>query len=412
MSHPRARYVEATPVRQEDQVLVLLRDPEELSPGEMVITPGAYLLMTLLDGARDPGEVQTALLERSGQFVQRDSIESFIGQLDEAYLLENERTRRRREDVLREYRELPLRPAAHAGASYPGDPEHLRRSMDMLFAATGEADSEPGAAAGKSPRGLIVPHIDIRCGGACMARGFRALREENPLPERRYVILGVAHHPTPQLYTLTEKDFDTPLGPVRTDRRLTGRLRELCGDHLLEGELAHRREHSVEFAALFLQYLHSGQSDFSIVPVLCGSLHEELNGARTRPPHTREDVGGFCAALQRLMQEDGPPVCVVASVDLSHVGPKFGDEQGVDPVRAQSIRSADLEMLETVRRRDPEAFFDHFRADANGRNVDAVTAVYTMLHVLGEGPADLIAYDQHLEFATESVVSFASMALY
>lgn len=412
MKHPRVRAVEATPVRQDDQVLVLLRDPEELSPGEMVITPGAYLLMTLLDGTRDSADVQAALLEQSGQFVARDAVEAFIGQLDEAFLLENEKTGIRRNVMLKEYQDLPSRPAAHAGASYPDNPEHLQRSMDMLLASTEEAGNGPADLPGGSPRGLIVPHIDIRCGGACMARGFRALRDEGPPPERRYIILGVAHHSTPHLYTMTEKDFDTPLGTVRTDRHLTGRLKELYGAHLLEGELAHRREHSVEFAALFLKHLHGEHSDFSIVPLLCGSLHEEFNGREPRPPHLREDVGAFCRALRTLIEDDGPPVCIVASVDLSHVGRKFGDAEGVDSARAQIIRSADLEMLQRVCDRDAEGFFDHFRPDANGRNVDAVSAVYTMLHVLGEGPAALIAYDQHLEFATESVVTFASLALY
>lgn len=411
MNHPCVRYVDAIPVRQKKQVLVLLRDPEELSAGEMVITPGAYILMTLLDGTRDAEAIQKALLERSGEVVPRDSINDFIRQLDEAYLLENDRTRARRQAVLDEYRALPSRPAAHAGASYPDQPAHLQRSMDMLFAATDEEPPQTRGANG-SPRGLIVPHIDIRCGGACMARGFRTLRGAEAAPERRYVILGVAHHPTPHLYTLTEKDFDTPLGAVRTDRQLTGRLKELYGDHLLEGELAHKREHSVEFAALFLKYLHGDRDNFSIVPLLCGSLHEELNGPEPKSPHTREDVGAFCRALRTLMEEDGPPLCIVASVDLSHVGKKFGDETGVDPARAEQIRAADLEMLERVRQRDAEAFFDHFRSDANGRNVDAVTAVYTLLHTLGGGTAELIAYDQHLEFATESMVSFASMALY
>lgn len=411
MNLPRVRPIEAIPLRQDDEVYVLLRDPEELFEEEMVVTPGAYLMMTLLDGTRDAGAVQADLLEQSGQLVPQEAIRAFIDELDRALLLENGRATERREAIRRAYAALPSRPAAHAGASYPADAPRLRRAMDELFrAAVAPADAPPPAP--RSPRGLIVPHIDIRCGGPCMARGFHALRRSGtPLP-RRYVILGVAHHWTPGLYTLTEKDFETPLGTVRTDREMTALMLDHYGPHLLDGEIAHKREHSVEFAALFLKHLHEGRDDFSIVPILCGSLHDEMEGGDGRRPIERQDVGGFCRALTSLGVEFGPDLCIIASVDLSHVGLKFGDAEGVDPFRAQQIRSADRAMLERVEARDPEGFFDHFRPDRNGRNVDAVTAVYTLLHALGSGPAELIDYDQYLEAPTQSLVSFASMALF
>jgi len=52
------------------------------------------------------------------------------------------------------------------------------------------------------------------------------------------------------------------------------------------------------------------------------------------------------------------------------------------------------------------------RPDANGRNVDAVTAVYVMLHALGPGRGKLIDYQQWHERETDSMVSFAGLALY
>lgn len=411
MRLPRVRPVEAIPLRRENEVFIVLRDPEELFEEEMVVTPGAYLMMTLLDGSRDATAVQAALVEQSGQLVPQDSIRAFIDELDRALLLENGRVDERREAIRRNYASLPARPAAHAGSSYPDDPARLRRAMDELFQGA-LPRSKAQAPAPNSPRGLIVPHIDIRCGGACMARGFHALRRSgHPLP-RRYIILGVAHNWTPGLYTLTGKDFETPLGLVRTDPDMTARLIDLYGPQLLDGEIAHKREHSVEFASLFLKYLHDGRDDFSIVPLLCGSLHEELGAAPGRRPIERQDVGTFCHSLSTLLSEFGPSVCIIASVDLSHVGPKFGDAEDVDPFGAERIRLADQAMLEKVGERDAEGFFDHFRPDRNGRNVDAVTAVYTLLQALGPGPAETIDYGQFLESPTRSLVSYASMALY
>jgi len=92
---------------------------------------------------------------------------------------------------------------------------------------------------------------------------------------------------------------------------------------------------------------------------------------------------------------------------------KFGDEHGIDDLRAQSIRRADEEMLELIRRRDAEAFYNHFRTDDNARHVDAVPAVYVMLHVLGPDGLGLpIDYEQWREEETQSMVTYASMAFY
>jgi AmmeMemoRadiSam system protein B len=230
------------------------------------------------------------------------------------------------------------------------------------------------------------------------------------MPEH-YIILGVAHHPTPNLYTLTDKHFETPLGVAKTNQTAAEKLRELYGANRLSGEMAHRLEHSIEFQVIFLQYLHRDGPDFTILPILCGSLDPELH-RENGPPHSLPQVGEFCESLRKVIDELGPRTCVIAGVDLSHVGKKFGDEDGVDDFRSDLIRSADLRMLDHVASRDPEAFFDHFRPDKNARNVDAVSAVYSMLHVIGPGEGELLSYEQYRERETESLVSFASLALY
>lgn len=144
----------------------------------------------------------------------------------------------------------------------------------------------------------------------------------------------------------------------------------------------------------------------------------EGSGAR---PIDRPEVAEFIAALRTLLRERRGRVRLIASVDLSHVGPKFGDENEVDDFRADLVRSADLRMLERVQAGDPEGFFDTFRPDRNARNVDAVTAVYTMLHALRDPEAEaagapppsgrLLSYEQYREAQTASLVSYASLAI-
>lgn len=408
MEKPRVRPIEAIPIEQEGQRMVVLRDPEDLFSDPLVMPMPAFAITTLFDGTRDAQEAQQAIMSQTRQMVPLDQIEGLLEQLDAAYLLENDRAQRRREEVQAAFAELASRPAAHAGGAYPEDPGELITAMDGYFkGARGPEPARPIPE--RTPRGLVTPHIDIRQGGTCLAWGFHELR--GPEPPELYIILGVAHCATPNLYTLTGKDFETPLGPARVHGGAVARLRELYGAERLAGEYAHKNEHSVEFQAVFLKYLHRDDHPFRIVPLLCGSFGEEMGGPEG-PPRDLAAIGDFIGALETLIKEFGPRVCVIAGVDLSHVGLKFGDAEPVDDLKAGLVEAADRRMLAAAEARDAEAFYDHFREDGNARNVDAVSAVYTMLHALGPGEANLLRYEQYREHETHSLVSYASMALY
>lgn len=402
---PRLRFIEAIPVQQGDQSFVVLRDPEQLFNEQLAVPVPTFLLMTMFDGNNTLRDIQSAIQREFQQIVPLEMLEGLVQQLDQVFMLDNERSMIRREEVQREFERQPTRPAAHAGMAYPDNPEELTKTLENYFASCGANGGND-----RMPRGLVTPHIDLRQGGPCMAAAFQRLKSEDA-PDT-YVILGVAHHPTPNLYTMTTKDFETPLGTVRTNKEAAARLAEIYGAENLKGEYAHKNEHSIEFQTLFLKHLH-GDREFTILPILCGSIEEDLHiEGEGDASMMREEAKRFAGALRQLIEELGPRTCVIAGVDLSHVGRKFGDERGVDDLRAEIVRAADIKMLEAVQSRDPEAFFDHFKPDRNARNVDAVSAVYTLLQALGPGEAELIDYNQYRERETESLVSYASVALY
>ena len=405
MPLPRVRPLEAVQIEHEGRPYILLSDPEGLLEEQIVVPVPFFVILGMMDGTSEVTDIQQELLEvTGGQIVPSDMIQQVVEEADRLYLLDNERAHERREEIERAYAASPTRRASHAGISYPDDPDECAHFFGELFNGlmTGGQGSAPGRV-----RGLIVPHIDYRVGGRTIARGFASLDPERPA--RLYVILGVAHAPTANLFTVDDKDFETPLGTVTTDRDAVARLRELCGAERLDGAAAHRTEHSVEFAAVALRHLH-GEAPVAIVPVLCGSLHEALHDGVK--PGEIEEVRVFVDALRQLIEEYGGDVCVVASVDMSHVGLKFGDAEDVDDTRAEEVRQADMEMIDRIHAMDAEGFFDHFRADCNARNVDAVTAVYVLLKTLGAGEGRLIEYDQWREEETGSMVTYASMAIH
>ncbi len=420
------RPVEAMEIEHEGQPMILVRDPEGLLPDPIVVPLPMFMIATLFDGKRNAREIQELVAQASGgQIIPAEQLEKIAEQLDQLHLFENERTRQFRVELEQAFEEMPVRPAVHAGTAYPDDPTELTEMFNEMFSGLA------GAANGARPRGLVTPHIDMRLGGRLLAEGLARVKAD--APPRLYIILGVAHHPTRNLFSMTDKDFETPLGIAETDKEAAGRLRELYGAERLSGGLAHAGEHSIEFPVVALKYWHApAERPFKILPILCSMLPEERGieeqpseavsklilpdsvkaVAKKKQPSDRPEVREFVDALKTLIKEYAGEVVIIASVDLAHVGLKFGEQEGVDETRALEIRQADEKMLQLIGGGDAEAWFEHFRTDKNSRNVDAVTSVYILMQALGTGRYELIGYDQWKEEPTDSMVTFASAALY
>ena len=107
-------------------------------------------------------------------------------------------------------------------------------------------------------------------------------------------------------------------------------LSRRLGADAFRDEFVHRAEHALEFQAVFLQYLFAGARRVRFAPVLVGSFGAFV--ARGESPRGDAEVEGFIAALKEAMAErerEGRRVCLMASADLAHVGPRFGDEAPV-----------------------------------------------------------------------------------
>ena len=134
MIYPSLRAVEVTPIQHEGQQVIVVRDPEGLCQQSLAVPPLVFLVMSLLDGQHDVRAMQEALTRAAGgQLVTAEQIEQIVAELDEFYLLENERTAARRLELDRDYESLVVRPATHAGASYPEDEEACAEMFAGFF---------------------------------------------------------------------------------------------------------------------------------------------------------------------------------------------------------------------------------------------------------------------------------------
>ncbi len=418
---PRLRPLEMIPVGPEKEPAIALHDPEEF--GEpVVLSCGAAVLAMLMDGNRTLSEIQAAFRTQTGVAAALSDVEAIIRRLDEAYLLAGERFNRHRREQIETYLAGAIRPASQAGGAYEEDPEKLRKQLSDLF--TGEGG--PGAIDpvarrdNRDLRAVISPHIDLHRGGPTFAWTYKHIVEH--CDANLFVIFGTAHHPMEELFCVSRKDFDTPLGVVRTDGQFIDRLTEhLCSSvagqqiNLFKDELAHRLEHSIEFQAVFLQYVFGDQHEFRIVPVLSGSFERFFDGDVT--PDGSPEVQAFIAAVRQTADEHEGTVCYISAADFAHIGKRFGDKALLDDQRLGEQEDDDRKLLATACRCDPAGFFSHVAQQHDRYRICGLSPTYTMLEVLGSTRGDLLKgellkYDQVVEPDGTSCVSFASVVFH
>jgi hypothetical protein len=409
---PPVRYVETTFIRHQGQDGVYVRDPMAIATSELVISPLDYFILAHLDGRHGPAAIQrNVALRANGLLVPEAHIRKLVQTLDDHFYLDNAKGRQRQRALKKEFRDADVREAWHAGLSYESDPKKLIRHLESFYRHPDGAgwppgrNDEGGSAGSGRPRvnAALAPHIDLRVGGPCYTHAHRALAEAGGAEV--YILLGVAHHGDRDFLIPCAKDFRTPLGRVATDREFMDRWAEAAGTRLPVHDWPHRTEHSIEFQLPFLQHLFADR--FRIVPILCGAVEPWL--ARRASPVEDPAWKPLIAGLREAVRGDSRRMTVLLSVDLAHVGPKFGDPDPVTPEWARTIQQEDRTLLELAATGDREGFLDLLWSDGNRRHVDACGALLVLFELAGDLKGRILRYDQNHQRDSQSVVSFASM---
>lgn len=175
-----------------------------------------------------------------------------------------------------------------AGAFYESRRERLERDVRSYLAR----DARPQPAFG-----AIVPHAGYIYSGPVAG----AVYAQISIPATA-VILCPNHTGRGAPASLEPSEaWRTPLGDVKVNRRLAGRLLELVPS-LEEDSAAHLREHSLEVQLPFLQVL---RADIEFVPICLGAHDLELC----------REVG---KALAKIRAEEKEPPLLIASSDMNH----------------------------------------------------------------------------------------------
>ncbi|MBI1797853.1 MAG: AmmeMemoRadiSam system protein B [Candidatus Eisenbacteria bacterium] len=404
--YPRLRPLEIMVAREGDRDLLLVHDPLGIMPAPIALRPEALELMRVLDGTLSLRDIAAEVVRASKDLRAGATVKEFVAQLDRLLMLDSPRFEAAYRDVRERYHALEIRQTVLAGHSYPEDRDALRRVLDGHFAEAERMRAEAGepvAAADARPRALLAPHLDPRRAGAVIARAFLELGVEQPAP-LRVVVWGTGHTLFGDPLALTRKHFETPFGPMRCDTAFVDALAARLGDMAWHGELAHRDEHSIEFAALYLQY-RFGDRPVTIVPILCGGFHALLD--QGKGPRDEAAMETLIATARDAERTLGGATVHVAAVDLSHVGPRFGDPP-VDERTLHETETRDRAALEAARRGDADGWNAAIAADGDATRVCGWGATWAMLRAAAPGDGRLLRYEQSKE-PNGSMVSVAAL---
>lgn len=383
------------PVQSAGRTAIMIHDRLGLVEKDKGINLELYKVMTMLDGTQSMRDIQLDMIrQQGGRLISIEEVEALLAKLDSLYLLDSPRYREVRKEIVSNFSAQRIRYCSHAGLSYPKQEGELRSVLDNILAAQ-QIQPIPGG----KVTALIAPHIDLEAGKRVYSSAYQAIKGVSP---KRVIILGVGHSMAKDMFSLTKKAFETPFGRAETDQRIVTELL-MAGDNIVSrDDFAHRDEHSIEFQLIFLQQILKG-IPFTIVPILCGSLRGHL------PDYSREGYRSLGGDLLRILADAAgdEDTILIAGVDLSHVGPKFGHDMSASFVIDQSERH-DRRLLDFLCARDADGFWSESRRIEDKYNVCGFSALACLLETIPPSHGHLLSYETFREDATRSAVSFAA----
>lgn len=151
-----------------------------------------------------------------------------------------------------------IRPAAVAGAFYPGDPRELGAMVRDYLSQVPKSENAV-------PKAIIAPHAGFVYSGLTAAHAYAPI-EAARARIKRVVLLGPCHRVAVQGLALSSADhFATPLGDVAVDREAAKRIEALPQVKVFDA--THADEHSLE---VHLPFLQTVLGDFKLVPLVVG----------------------------------------------------------------------------------------------------------------------------------------------
>lgn len=385
----------------------MLRDTQGVATSHVVLPMDLVPIVTRFDGSATCEEIARQASKETGTRIGVDRVVQLATELEEGLFVVGAPYRRARARIEREFADADVRPASHAGGAYHDDPAKLDAYITKeCFGRTDGTSNGHGTLVG-----LVAPHIDPWRGARCYGEAYGVLGRSLPKDVDTFVLFGTSHAPMREPFALCRKAFDTPLGRLEADKESIDAIAAACDFDPYADQLNHKREHSLEFQAVFLRHLlirEPRDREARIIPILAGLGEQQSSG---KSPTGSLAVDRFLDAVRKVVGDKR--AVVIAGADLAHVGPRFGDARPFDEGERLALSQTDNESLDHAIRGDAEGFWRHVAGDLETRRVCGLAPIYALLRTVTSGTrGHLRHYEQNVDPDEGSIVSHAAVGFY
>lgn len=383
-------------IKEFDNKFIYISDP--LLIAEPIALPFSYypLIQTLMEGNKTAEEIAkdgaAKLLNLSD-----DKLYTLLDNLVALNMIDTPSTRMAIENM-QSYTNGNVRNSYCHSFSYPEDPTELKTFLDKILHKGRSLTDKPIKA-------ILAPHIDLRLEESweTYANSFLALKNVEEVDT--VILLGTGHYRSTADFMFSKKDFQTPFGTAEVDHELLAEIEK--NTEIVFDDIAHYKEHSIEFHLIFLQHLLNDKN-YKIIPILTGSPANYINNKTT--PDSNEKYNNTIDTIKNAIASTGKKVFILSSGDLSHVGRKFGDDF---PAAMEQIRiiGEDESLIETLKNSNKNAFFTEINSVEDKNKVCGTAPFYATLSLVDDAHIVHAGYNQWNEKETESMVSFAGFVV-
>jgi predicted class III extradiol MEMO1 family dioxygenase len=440
---PKLRRLQPFPVKVQDQTAMGLRDASQISNRVVVTAPIAQFILPHMDGSASVDTIvdkaaaqakQSNVPDQAVAQIKPEPVQQLISQLDDAGLLEGPRFEELVEQMQREFDQTDILPPAvtadfadalvkqqEAQAQGLTDadaqkvqvddatlkqrgPAAMREHFDKFIDKALEQADDPALDA--LPKAVFVPHSDYARAWPIYASAYGRMRVVDA-PDR-VVVLGVNHFGRGTGVVGCDKGMASPLGSSPADTAFIDSVKANLGDQadaLFEHKYDHEREFSIEMQMPWIHHVFgggdkAGEEGESAAPKLAAFLvHDPLRNNGESYDGQGLALEPFIAALKAAIDAAPGTTLVIASAELSHMGPAYGDrvqQLTGDSLEAKQLRESmvqtDRQLLELVREGKPDELMTTMQWQQNATRWSGTGPIVAALKATGVSEVKLLQY--------------------
>jgi AmmeMemoRadiSam system protein B len=402
----KARYLDVKPINLNGQNLFLVSDPYKIS-NDFIVNPIVVLVLSLLNGNNSLIDIKSTIFRLTGIIPTDEELYNLIKFFEDNLFLLDDKFNNAYKNEIENLRKKGFLRGSLMGISYPDDPA---KAEEFLFNNNIDNNLNIDEISNQIIA-LIIPHMDLKVARETYFKAYKLLLNnlvKNTRDIENVFILGVSHYYHKNPISVFPLNFETPFGILKTNKELIEKindnLKKILGSEyfdLFEDILIYKSEHSIETQIPYIKLLETKlyenkvNKELKVVPMIISYGNIEL----------------FNKIIDSFISEiDINRTIFISSIDLSHVGKKFGDNNSFDP---EKFDKKYIELLSNLDINNLFYFDNISRIDGIFTNTFLISILKKISKLNNfEISSKLIDYKKYEEKLTDSIVSYCSIVYF